>query len=99
MNSAQFTLDGSTALVTGGSRGIGKALAVGLARAGADIVGVSARLSLSASDVQREVQSTGRGFWAYSCDFSNRKALYEFIQHLKNDGRQIDILINNAGTI
>jgi 2-deoxy-D-gluconate 3-dehydrogenase len=99
MNPAEFRLDGSTALVTGCSRGLGKALAVGLARAGADIVGVSASLAKSGSDVEREVAATGRGFWGYSCDFSDRKALYEFIEQLKRDGRNIDILINNAGTI
>ncbi|MGD0464088.1 MAG: SDR family oxidoreductase [Tepidisphaeraceae bacterium] len=99
MNAAEFRLDGLTALVTGCSRGIGKALAVGLAQAGADVVGVSATLAGSGSDVEREVKATGRGFRAYSCDFGNRAALYEFIRQLRREAPTINILINNAGII
>lgn len=99
MISPQFRLDGLTALVTGCSRGIGLGLAVGLADAGADIVGVSATLPPSGSDVEREVKSTGRKFRGYSCNFANRKSLYEFIKQLKSDVPRIDILINNAGII
>jgi len=99
MTESNFRLEGLTALVTGCSRGIGMGLAVGLARAGADIVGVSATLAASGSDVEREVKSTGRKFRGYSCDFSNRKALYEFIARLRGDVPRVDILINNAGII
>lgn len=99
MNLAEFRLDGLTALVTGCSRGIGKALAVGLAQAGADIVGVSSTLASSGSDVQREVTAAGRKFRGYSCDFGNRKSLYEFIGSLRRDVPRVDLLINNAGTI
>lgn len=94
-----FSLKGKTALVTGCKRGIGKAIAVGLAKAGADIVGVSASLALSGSDVEKEVVSAGQKFYAYQCDFSNRKALYQFVEKVKNDVPVIDILVNNAGTI
>ncbi|MEM7381930.1 MAG: SDR family NAD(P)-dependent oxidoreductase [Bacteroidota bacterium] len=94
-----FSLEGKTALVTGCKRGIGKAMAIGLAEAGADIIGVSATLEESGSDVEKEVKALGRGFKAYRCDFSDRKALYGFIQNLKSDVEVIDILINNAGTI
>ena len=51
----QFDLTGKTALVTGCKRGIGKAMAIGLAEAGADIVGVSATLESSGSDVEQAV--------------------------------------------
>ena len=95
----QFKLNGKTALVTGCKRGIGKAMAVGLAEAGADIIGVSATLEASGSDVEQAVTALGRSFTAYTCDFSNRKALYAFIRQLKADGPVIDILVNNAGTI
>lgn len=95
----RFSLDGKTALVTGCKRGIGKAMAVGLAEAGADIIGVSASLEKTGSDVEKAVLATGRRFKAYSCDFSNRKALYNFIENVKRDFPKIDILINNAGTI
>lgn len=94
-----FKLDGKTALVTGCKRGIGKAMAVALAEAGADVIGVSATLESSGSDVEKAVTSLGRKFSAYACDFSNREALKAFITQLKNDHKKIDILVNNAGTI
>jgi 2-deoxy-D-gluconate 3-dehydrogenase len=99
MNAAQFRLDGSTALVTGCSRGIGKALAVGLAQAGADIVGVSATLAGSGSDVEREVKAQGRDFRAHACDLGNRNSLYELVGNIRGEKRKIDILVNNAGII
>jgi len=95
----QFKLDGKTALVTGCKRGIGKAMAIGLAEAGADIIGVSATLEKTGSSVEKEVLALGRNFKAYQCDFSDRKALYAFIEEVKSDGHKIDILVNNAGTI
>ena len=95
----QFNLTGKVALVTGAKRGIGKAIAIGLAEAGADIIAVSASLELTGSDVEKEVTATGRNFSAYQCDFSDRTALYAFIEQVKKDHPQIDILINNAGTI
>jgi len=99
MGAADFKLDGLTALVTGCSKGIGRGLAVGLAQAGADIVGVSSTLAESGSEVERDVRGTGRKFRGYSCDFSKRKSLYEFIEKIRRDGHRIDLLINNAGII
>lgn len=95
----KFSLAGKVALVTGCKRGIGKAIALGLAGAGADIIGVSASLELQGSDVEKEVRALGRNFKGYQCDFSDRKALYCFIEEVKADFSQIDILVNNAGTI
>lgn len=95
----KFKLGGKTALVTGGRRGIGMGMAVALAEAGADIVCVSASLEESGSDVEKAVVAAGRTFRGYSCDFSDREALYEFIAQLKADVPVIDILVNNAGTI
>ena len=95
----QFKIDGQTALVTGCKSGIGKAMAIALAEAGADIIGVSATLETEDSQVEQAVTATGRKFKAYACDFSDRPALYRFITHVKSDFPQIDILINNAGTI
>jgi len=94
-----FSLEGKTALVTGCKRGIGKAMAIGLAEAGANIIGVSASLELENSDIEKEVKVRGKNFSAYQCDFSDRKALYTFINKVKADHPQIDILVNNAGTI
>lgn len=94
-----FSLKGKTALVTGCKRGIGKAIAVGLAEAGADIVGVSASLEARGSDVEKEVEALGRSFKGYQCDFTNRKSLYSFIEEVHANHDKIDILVNNAGTI
>ncbi|MGZ9736364.1 SDR family NAD(P)-dependent oxidoreductase [Flavobacterium sp. GNP002] len=94
-----FQLNGKLALVTGCKRGIGKAMALALAEAGADIIGVSASLEAASSEVEQEVLASGRKFYAYQCDFSNREALYTFIKKVKEDHPQIDILVNNAGTI
>ena len=95
----KFSLEGKTALVTGCKRGIGKGMAIALAEAGANIIGVSATLELSGSEIEKEVQALGRTFKAYQCDFSDRAALYEFIKSVKSDFPQVDILVNNAGTI
>lgn len=94
----KFRLDGKVALVTGCRRGIGMAIAVALAEAGADIVGVSATLEPSGSEVEKLVTAAGRNFRPYACDFSDRKALYDFIARAKADCPPIDILVNNAGT-
>jgi 2-deoxy-D-gluconate 3-dehydrogenase len=95
----RFNLEGKTALVTGCKRGIGKSMAVGLAEAGADIVGVSATLERSGSDVETEVLALERSFSGYACDFSDREALYRFINEVNSGHPKIDILVNNAGTI
>lgn len=94
-----FNLEGKTALVTGCKRGIGKAMAIGLAEAGADIIGVSASLELTGSDVEKEITGLGRSFKAFQCDFSNRRELYSFIEQVKSEIGHLDILINNAGSI
>lgn len=94
-----FNIEGKTALVTGCKRGIGFAMAEALAEAGADILGVSASLETSGSEIEKAIKAKGRKFKGYQCDFSNRKALYEFISKVKSENPQIDILVNNAGTI
>lgn len=83
MNLEAFGLSGKTALVTGCNRGIGKACALALAAAGADIVGVS-----RSGDFEKTagaVQELGQSFTGYSCDFSSRTALHAFIQAVKAD--------------
>ncbi|MEW5974248.1 MAG: SDR family oxidoreductase [Acidobacteriota bacterium] len=95
----RFKLDGKTALVTGCRRGIGKAMALALAEAGADIVGVSRALEPQGSTVEQEVLSLGRTFRGYACDFSSRVAVEDFLKKVRADCPVIDILVNNAGTI
>ena len=93
----KFKLEGKTALVSGCTRGIGLAMAEGLAEAGADIIGVSSSLKSGSSEIRSRVEELGRKFQGYTCDFGDRKALYEFIRDVKQ-GAPIDILVNNAGT-
>lgn len=94
-----FRLHGKVALVTGARRGIGRAMAVALAEAGADIIGVSTNMQEQGSEVEADVQATGQHFTGYACDFADRAALYKLIENLKIDFPTIDILVNNAGTI
>ena len=98
MTSTLFDLTGRTALVTGARRGIGRAVAVALASAGADIVGVSASLD-PGSEVEAAVQAQGRSFAGYRCDFADRAQVYDLVERLRSDIERVDILVNNAGTI
>lgn len=95
----RFRLDGKTALVTGARRGLGKAMAIALAEAGADIVATSAGLDPEGSEIQREVEQRGRWFHGYAADLADRKAVYALIESVKRECPPIDILVNNAGTI
>jgi 2-deoxy-D-gluconate 3-dehydrogenase len=95
----QFDLSGKTALVTGCNKGIGKGMALGLAEAGADIIGVSASLEASGSAIEKEVNALRKTFKAYQADFSDRKSIYAFIGKMLAENTTIDILVNNAGTI
>jgi len=97
--SSLFDLTGKIALVTGCNKGIGQGMALGLAEAGADIIGVSASLALSGSETEQAVHALGRKFTAYQADFSKRDQVDAFIQKVQQDFPRIDILINNAGTI
>lgn len=92
-----FSLEGSTAVVTGARRGIGLAMAGALAAAGADVIGVSASMEASGSEAERIVTSHGRSFDAVSCDFADPSAVERLGAMLA--GRGVDILVNNAGTI
>lgn len=96
---SNFRLDNKLALVTGCSRGIGMAIAIDLANAGADIIGVSNSMPKQGSEVEKAVEAAGRKFYPYAVDFSNRTALHAFIEKVKLDHPRIDILINNAGSI
>jgi 2-dehydro-3-deoxy-D-gluconate 5-dehydrogenase len=93
-----FSLAGKTALVTGCNKGIGKSMAVGLAAAGADIVGVSGSLEQEGSEISKLVTALGRRFFPFRADLSERNSLYNFVKEV-NASHKIDILLNNAGTI
>ena len=92
-----FSLAGTTAVVTGASRGIGFAMATALAGAGADIIGVSASLPASGSAIEQAVTAAGRSFEGLACDFADPDAVDALGAVLGE--RHVDILVNNAGTI
>lgn len=98
INTALFDLTGKKAIVTGCSRGIGQAMAVGLAEAGADIIGVSSSLQPD-SATENAVKALGRQFWGYAANLEDRTDLYAFLEKIQTEHPSIDILINNAGTI
>lgn len=95
----KFRLDGKTALVTGARRGLGKAMAIALAEAGADIVGTSAAMESEGSEVARAVEARGRSFRGYACDLGDRTSVYAFIERVRAECPPIDILVNNGGAI
>lgn len=95
---SSFSLEGKTAIVTGSNKGIGQALAIALAEAGADIVGVSSSFPKD-SETEKSVLALGRTFKKYNADFSSRESVYGFLKAVRSDFEQIDILVNNAGTI
>ena len=94
-----FNLRGKIALVTGCNKGIGKAMAIGLAEAGADIIGVSATLAAEGSAVGAAIGALGRRFIPYQADLTDRNSLYAFIEKVKAENERVDILVNNAGMI
>jgi 2-dehydro-3-deoxy-D-gluconate 5-dehydrogenase len=93
-----FRLDGKIALVTGCKRGIGKGMAIALAEAGAEVIGVSRTLE-AGSETEAAITALGRKFWGYTCDFSDRSAVRQFVERVNAEHPVIDILVNNAGTI
>jgi 2-dehydro-3-deoxy-D-gluconate 5-dehydrogenase len=94
----QFELKGKTAVVTGSDTGLGQAMAIALAEAGADIVGASISEAIKGGETEKAITALGRKFTPYIIDISNREALYNFVNEVKA-AHTIDILINNAGMI
>ncbi len=91
-----FSLHGKVALVTGASTGLGQGIAIALAQAGADVVGVARS---STADAERGVTAAGRKFHALHADLERRyEAANVVTQAIKAAGR-VDILVNNAGVI
>jgi 2-deoxy-D-gluconate 3-dehydrogenase len=93
-----FDLTGKTAVVTGASRGIGQAIAVGLAEAGADIICI-ASTAQNALDTKEQIEERGRKAFVVGCDQSSSEAVATAIKDIFSLVSQVDILVNNAGTI
>jgi len=93
-----FSLDGKIALVTGASRGLGRAIAVGLARAGADVVCASTRRA-GTDETAAEIRALGRRAWQVEADLSDRAAVLAMAGDAETQAGRVDILVNNGGTI
>jgi len=92
----QFKLDGKVAIVTGSSRGLGQAMAVGLAEAGAEIALVDI---LDMSDSKKQIEKLGRQCIAITADLSKKECVDEIVSATTRQLGGIDILFNNAGII
>ena len=92
----QFKLDGKVAIVTGGSRGLGQGMALGLAEAGADVALVDI---LDMSDSKAKVEALGRKCIAITADLSKKESVETIVSTTVEQMGGIDILFNNAGII
>lgn len=91
-----FNLEGKVAIVTGGSRGFGKAIALGLAKAGADVV-VASRTQSDLDVVAEEIKALGRKSLAVATDMLDRASIEKLATRTMETFGKIDILVNNAG--
>jgi 3-oxoacyl-[acyl-carrier protein] reductase len=91
-----FNLKGNVAIITGASRGIGKAISIQLAMAGAKVVCVSRHIS-DVKHVAEEINSQGFIADAYACNVSETNEFTELVKYVLDNMGKVDILINNAG--
>ena len=88
---------GRTAIVTGATRGIGRAIALELARHGADVAFNYAKSAEAADSLTKELESLGVRSVASQCDVASTEAAAEMVKQVKEDFGRIDFLVNNAG--
>jgi len=97
MNLAKFSLEGKIAVVTGGSRGIGRAIALAFADAGADVA-ISSRILPGLEEVAEEIRGKGKKSMALACHIAKIEDSKNLLEKVKSEWGRIDILVNNAGT-
>jgi NAD(P)-dependent dehydrogenase (short-subunit alcohol dehydrogenase family) len=98
MNSQLFSLDGKVAVVTGGTSGIGRALSLGLADAGADVI-ATARRQQQVDETAKEIEARGRKTLRMSSDVGDRASLEKLLAATLEAFGKVDILVNCAGII
>lgn len=92
----RFSLDGTLALVTGASRGIGKAIAIGFAEAGADLV-ITARSAAALTDTAAAVRASGRRCHVFTADVAEVASIESLFAEMDAAGLRASLLLNNAG--
>lgn len=91
-------LDGRLALVTGGSRGLGRAIALKFAEDGADVVITWSRRGADGEATLEALRATGRRAWGFQVDVRDREGIRAMVKTIEAEaGRPIDVLVNNAG--
>src|SRR6266566_258122 len=93
-----FSLEGETAMVTGASRGLGRAIAIAIAEAGANVICVSSRRG-GVTNTAATIRKLGRETWELAADLSVRDAARSLADEAERVAGEIGILVNNAGTI
>ena len=93
------TLNNQTALVTGGSRGIGRAIALAMAEEGANVAILYAGNEAAAAQTVQEAEAFGVKALSYRCDVSSEQAVKETVDEVLKDFGRVDILVNNAGIV
>ena len=91
-------LTGKVAVITGGSGGLGHAIAIGFAKHGADVV-VTARTLSKLEGVAKEIQGLGRKSLAVVCDVTDEKSVADMVNQVMKTFPRIDILVNAAGIV
>ena len=97
MSSEAGSLAERVALVTGGSRGIGRAIAIELARCGARVVFAYHSDLEAAEETQKRIQEIGGSAWAVRCDVADLAAVEELVASILREHGRLDIVVNNAG--
>jgi dehydrogenase/reductase SDR family protein 4 len=97
MDTSYLSLNGKIALITGGSRGIGRAIALAFADAGADVI-ISSRKQADLDKVAEEIRARGRKSWAFAAHNREPDDLRRLIASVKEQVGRLDILVNNAAT-
>lgn len=95
MDKKQF--DGKSAIVTGATRGIGKAIALELAARGCNVAFNYASSATAAEEIKAEIESLGVKGFADACDVASTEAAADFVKQVKSEFGGIDFLVNNAG--
>ena len=90
-------LTGKTAIVTGGSRGIGRAVSLLLAREGANVAIVYAGNTAAAEETKQQAEALGAAAAVFQCDVADEQAVADMVKAVKTQFGSVDILVNNAG--